>query len=81
MGLYTSELMTVARKMYPKMGFQQDKELPSILGLRYDSPIQMLGRIGAWDSSLFGRYSSKYRSRNCDKFISSKIAKSETSFK
>lgn len=34
-GLYTSELMTVARKMYPKMGFQQDKELPSILGLRY----------------------------------------------
>ena len=34
-GLYTSELMTVARKMYPKMGFKQDKELPSILGLRY----------------------------------------------
>ena len=34
-GLYTSELMTVARKMYPKMGFQQDKELPSLLGLRY----------------------------------------------
>ena len=34
-GIHTSELMTVARKMYPKMGFQQDKELPSRFGLRY----------------------------------------------
>ncbi|MDJ0635806.1 MAG: GNAT family N-acetyltransferase [Xenococcaceae cyanobacterium MO_188.B29] len=34
-GIHTSELMTIARKMYPKMGFQQDKELPSRFGLRY----------------------------------------------
>ena len=34
-GLYTSELMTIAQQMYAKMGFQQDKELPSIFGLRY----------------------------------------------
>lgn len=34
-GLYTSELMTIARTMYTKMGFQQNEELPSRLGLRY----------------------------------------------
>lgn len=34
-GLHTSELMTVARKMYERMGFRQDTELPKRLGLRY----------------------------------------------
>ncbi|MGL6340389.1 MAG: GNAT family N-acetyltransferase [Waterburya sp.] len=34
-GLYTSEAMTVARKMYVDLGFNQVQELPSMLGLRY----------------------------------------------
>ena len=34
-GLYTSEAMTTAQKMYAKMGFKRDRELPSMLGLRY----------------------------------------------
>jgi ribosomal protein S18 acetylase RimI-like enzyme len=34
-GVHTSELMTVARKMYERMGFQQDIELPPMFGLRY----------------------------------------------
>jgi ribosomal protein S18 acetylase RimI-like enzyme len=34
-GLYTSEAMNVARKMYADLGFNQVQELPSLLGLRY----------------------------------------------
>lgn len=34
-GLYTSEAMAVARKMYAGLGFDQVQELPSMLGLRY----------------------------------------------
>ena len=34
-GLYTSEAMTVAQKMYGSLGFKQIRELPSMLGLRY----------------------------------------------
>jgi ribosomal protein S18 acetylase RimI-like enzyme len=34
-GLHTSELMITARKMYHKLGFQQDIELPQSLGIRY----------------------------------------------
>ena len=34
-GLYTSEAMTTAQKMYAKMGFKRDRELPLMLGLRY----------------------------------------------
>lgn len=34
-GLHTSELMVTARKMYQKLGFQQDIELPRSLGIRY----------------------------------------------
>ena len=34
-GLYTSEAMTTAQKMYTSLGFQCDRELPSMLGLRY----------------------------------------------
>lgn len=34
-GLYTSEIMTTARQMYTSLGFKQERELPSMLGLRY----------------------------------------------
>jgi ribosomal protein S18 acetylase RimI-like enzyme len=34
-GLHTSELMTKARRMYEKLGFRQDIELPRRLGVRY----------------------------------------------
>lgn len=34
-GLYTSELMTTAQKMYGKLGFQCECELLPMLGLRY----------------------------------------------
>lgn len=34
-GLHTSELMISARKLYDKLGFQQDIELPRSLGIRY----------------------------------------------
>jgi hypothetical protein len=34
-GLYTSEAMNVARKMYADLGFNQVQELPSLVGLRY----------------------------------------------
>lgn len=34
-GLHTSELMLTARRMYEKLGFQQDIELPRSLGIRY----------------------------------------------
>lgn len=34
-GLYTSELMTTAQKMYAELGFKRQQELPSMLGLRY----------------------------------------------
>ncbi|MEY2834149.1 MAG: hypothetical protein RLZZ574_3409 [Cyanobacteriota bacterium] len=34
-GLHTSELMVSAKRMYEKLGFQQDIELPRNLGLRY----------------------------------------------
>jgi ribosomal protein S18 acetylase RimI-like enzyme len=35
MGLHTSELMVKARRMYEKLGFQQDIELPHRLGIQY----------------------------------------------
>ncbi|MDJ0593179.1 MAG: GNAT family N-acetyltransferase [Pleurocapsa sp. MO_226.B13] len=34
-GLHTSEAMTTAQKMYAALGFQCDRELPSMLGSRY----------------------------------------------
>jgi ribosomal protein S18 acetylase RimI-like enzyme len=34
-GLHTSELMIAARKMYERLGFKQDIELPNNLGLQY----------------------------------------------
>lgn len=34
-GLYTSEAMTTAQKLYGSLGFNRVKELPSMLGLRY----------------------------------------------
>jgi ribosomal protein S18 acetylase RimI-like enzyme len=34
-GLHTSELMISARRMYERLGFQQDIELPNSLGIRY----------------------------------------------
>ena len=34
-GLHTSELMISARRMYERLGFQQDIELPQSLGIRY----------------------------------------------
>ena len=34
-GLHTSELMVTARRMYEKLGFQQDTELPRNFGIRY----------------------------------------------
>lgn len=34
-GLYTSEIMTAARQMYTSLGFKQERELPSMLGLCY----------------------------------------------
>ena len=34
-GLYTSEAMTIAQKMYGDLGFQRGRELPMMLGLRY----------------------------------------------
>ena len=34
-GLYTSEVMITAQKMYATLGFQQKSELPSMLGWRY----------------------------------------------
>ena len=34
-GLHSSELMVTARKLYSKLGFQQDIELPRSLGIRY----------------------------------------------
>jgi ribosomal protein S18 acetylase RimI-like enzyme len=34
-GLHTSELMVAARRMYAKLGFKQDLELPSRLGIQY----------------------------------------------
>lgn len=34
-GLHTSELMVTARRMYEKLGFQQDTELPHNFGIRY----------------------------------------------
>lgn len=34
-GLYTSEIMTTAQKMYADLGFKLEQELPSMLGLRY----------------------------------------------
>ena len=34
-GLYTSEIMTTAQKMYSNLGFKRSQELPSMLGLRY----------------------------------------------
>lgn len=34
-GLYTSELMTTARRLYERLGFQQDGEIPRRHGLRY----------------------------------------------
>jgi ribosomal protein S18 acetylase RimI-like enzyme len=33
--LHTSELMVAAQRMYEKLGFKQDIELPQSLGLRY----------------------------------------------
>jgi ribosomal protein S18 acetylase RimI-like enzyme len=35
LGLYTSEIMTTAQRMYSNLGFKRDKELPPMLGLRY----------------------------------------------
>lgn len=35
LGLHTSELMTVARRMYGSMGFRVERELPPNYGLRY----------------------------------------------
>lgn len=35
LGLHTSELMTTARQMYERMGFRQDRDLPSRFGIRY----------------------------------------------
>ncbi len=34
-GLHTSELMVVARRMYERLGFKQEIELPSRLGIKY----------------------------------------------
>ena len=34
-GLHTSELMVAARKMYGRLGFEQDIELPSNFGIQY----------------------------------------------
>jgi ribosomal protein S18 acetylase RimI-like enzyme len=34
-GLHTSEVMVAARKMYEKLGFEQDIELPGNFGIRY----------------------------------------------
>lgn len=34
-GLYTSEIMTMAQKMYSRLGFRRERELPQMLGLRY----------------------------------------------
>ena len=34
-GLYTSEAMTVAQKMYSSLGFKRVRELPKMLGLYY----------------------------------------------
>ena len=34
-GLYTSEIMTTAQTMYSSLGFQRNRELPQMLGLRY----------------------------------------------
>ncbi len=34
-GLFTSELMSVARALYERMGFRQDGEIPRRHGLRY----------------------------------------------
>ena len=34
-GLHTSELMLAARRMYERLGFKQDIELPRSLGIRY----------------------------------------------
>jgi ribosomal protein S18 acetylase RimI-like enzyme len=34
-GLHTSELMVAARRMYERIGFQQECELPRSLGIRY----------------------------------------------
>jgi ribosomal protein S18 acetylase RimI-like enzyme len=34
-GLHTSELMTAARRMYERLGFRQDIELPSHFGIQY----------------------------------------------
>ncbi|HLZ35342.1 MAG TPA: GNAT family N-acetyltransferase [Nitrospira sp.] len=34
-GLFTSELMTAAQQLYESMGFRQESEIPSRLGLRY----------------------------------------------
>jgi len=34
-GLYTSELMTAAQRVYEAMGFRQDSEIPQRHGLRY----------------------------------------------
>ena len=34
-GLYTSEAMTTAHKLYSRLGFERVKELPSMLDLRY----------------------------------------------
>ena len=34
-GLHTSELMVAARRMYERLGFKQDIELPRSLGIRY----------------------------------------------
>lgn len=34
-GLYTSEAMITAQKMYTSLGFKRERELPSMLGWRY----------------------------------------------
>jgi ribosomal protein S18 acetylase RimI-like enzyme len=34
-GLHTSELMVAAKRMYERLGFEQDIELPSNFGIRY----------------------------------------------
>ena len=34
-GLHTSELMVAARRMYERLGFQQEIELPRLLGIKY----------------------------------------------
>ncbi|NJM96840.1 MAG: GNAT family N-acetyltransferase [Phormidesmis sp. RL_2_1] len=42
-GLHTSELMVAARKMYERLGFEQDIELPSNFGIRYWRYVLKLG--------------------------------------